>query len=100
MQGMKHSTRDLAEMAAAIHGTEVAARQWLQAGFSPGDATAYIHAGCFDVERTEELRRAGIAPYQIASAGLGWDYCAGKITLEELLTLMRPQPTQEAVLAL
>lgn len=100
MQAMKHSIRDLAEMAAAIQGTEVAARQWLQAGFSPGDATAYIHAGCFDVDRTEELRGAGIAPYQIAAAGLGWDYCAGTITMRELLTLVRPQPTQGAVLAL
>ncbi|WP_395733517.1 hypothetical protein [Prosthecobacter sp.] len=81
---MNPSPRNLAEMAAAIQGTEVAARQWLQAGFLPGDAAAYVHAGCFDVNRTEELRRACITPSEIAALGLGWDFCAGKVALEEL----------------
>lgn len=81
---MSPSPRDLAEMAAAIEGNEVAARQWLQAGFSPGDAAAYVRAGCFDVDRTEELRRAHITPSQIAALGLGWDFCAGKVALEDL----------------
>ena len=67
---MSPSPRDLAEMTAAIEGTEVAARQWLQAGFSPGDAAAYVRAGCFDVDRTEDLRRAHITPSQIAALGL------------------------------
>lgn len=82
---MNPSPPDLAEMASAIEGTEVAARQWLQAGFSPGDAAAYVRAGCFDVDRTQELRRAHIAPSQIAALGLGWDFCAGKVPLAELL---------------
>ncbi|WP_395750220.1 hypothetical protein [Prosthecobacter sp.] len=82
---MNPSSHDLAEMAAAIQGTEVAARQWLKAGFSPGDAAAYVRAGCFDVSRTEELRQAHISPSHIAALGLGWDFCAGKVPLEDLL---------------
>ena len=82
---MSPSPYDLAEMAAAIEGTEVAARQWLQAGFSPGDAAAYVRAGCFNVDRTEELRSARISPSQIAALGLGWDFCAGKVLLSELV---------------
>lgn len=78
-------------MAAAIEGNEVAARQWLQAGFSPGDAAAYVRAGCFDVDRTQELRRAHISPSQIAALGLGWDFCAGTVSLKELLTFRTPQ---------
>ena len=81
---MSPSPRDLAEMSAAIEGNEVAARQWLQAGFSPGDAAAYVRAGCFDVERTGELRGANITPSGIAALGLGWDFCAGKVSLVEL----------------
>lgn len=88
---MSPSPRDLTEMATAIEGTQVAARQWLQAGFSPGDAAAYIRAGCFDVERTDELRRAHITPSQIAALGLGWDYCAGKISLAELTLSHSPR---------
>jgi hypothetical protein len=86
---MTPSHRDLAEMAAAIEATEVAARQWLQAGFSPGDAAAYVRAGCFDVARTEELREAYITPSKIAALGLGWDYCAGRIPLSDLQALGR-----------
>lgn len=82
--GMSPSHPELAEMAAAIEGTEVAARQWLQAGFSPGDAAAYVRAGCFDVDRTLELRGANVSPSQIAALGLGWDFCAGKVPLAEL----------------
>ncbi|OYW74402.1 MAG: hypothetical protein B7Z37_18055 [Verrucomicrobia bacterium 12-59-8] len=81
---MSPSPRDLTEMAAAIEGTVVAARQWLQAGFSPGDAAAYVRAGCFDVDRTAELRSAHISPSHIAALGLGWDYCAGKVPLSDL----------------
>ncbi|MCF7786037.1 MAG: hypothetical protein K9N47_07940 [Prosthecobacter sp.] len=88
---MNPSPRDLAEMSAAIEGTEVAARQWLKAGFSPGDAAAYVRAGCFDVDRTEELRRVHITPSQIAALGLGWDFCAGKVSLAELLDFRMPQ---------
>lgn len=82
---MSPSPQDLAEMATAIESTEVAARQWLRAGFSPGDAGAYVRAGCFDVDRTDELRRAHISPSQIATLGLGWDFCAGKVSLTELV---------------
>ncbi|MHB1083174.1 MAG: hypothetical protein ACYC67_27525 [Prosthecobacter sp.] len=81
---MSPNSHDLAEMAAAIEGTEVAARQWLQAGFTVEEAAAYVRAGCFDVERTQELRQAHIAPERIAELGLGWDFCAGKVALEEL----------------
>jgi hypothetical protein len=81
---MSPNSHDLAEMAAAIEGTEVAARQWLQAGFTVEEAAAYVRAGCFDVDRTEELRGACITPSQIAALGLGWDFCAGKVALEEL----------------
>ncbi len=82
---MSPSPHDLTEMAAAIEGTQVAARQWLQAGFSPGDAAAYVRAGCFDVDRTLELRLAHVAPGQIAALGLGWDFCAGKVPLADLV---------------
>ncbi len=81
---MKPSAADLAEMAAAVGGTLIAARQWLEAGFSPGDAAAYVRAGCFDVDRTLELRAAGVSPCRLASLGLGWDYCAGRVALNEL----------------
>ena len=91
---MSPSPRDLAEMTAAIEGTEVAARQWLQAGFSPGDAAAYVRAGCFDVDRTEELRRAHITPSQIAALGLGWDFCAGIVPLSELVVSQAPQSSR------
>jgi hypothetical protein len=59
-------------------------RKWLQAGFSPGDVAAYVSAGCFDVDRTQELRLAYISPSHIAALDLGWDFCAGKVELEEL----------------
>ncbi len=88
---MNLSSCDLAEMAAAIEGTEVAARQWLKAGFSPEDAGAYVRAGCFDVNRTEDLRRVNITPSQISALGLGWDFCAGKVSLAELLDFRSPQ---------
>ena len=94
---MSPSPRDLAEMTAAIEGTEVAARQWLQAGFSPGDAAAYVRAGCFDVDRTEDLRRAHITPSQIAALGLGWDFCAGKVPLSELVVSQVPQSSKRGV---
>ena len=94
---MSPSPRDLAEMTAAIEGTEVAARQWLQAGFSPGDAAAYVRAGCFDVDRTEELRRAHITPSQIAALGLGWDFCAGKVPLSELGGSQVPQSSRRGM---
>lgn len=71
-------------MASAIGGTDVAARQWLDEGFSPGDAIAYIAAGCFDVSRTAELRQAGIMPLQMARSGLGWEYCSGHVSLKDL----------------
>ena len=89
---MRHSAADLAEMAAAVGGTLIAARQWLEAGFSPGDAAAYVRAGCFDVDRTLELRAAGVSPCRLASLGLGWDYCAGRVALNEL----REAPVREA----
>jgi hypothetical protein len=94
---MSPSPRDLAEMTAAIEGTEVAARQWLQAGFSPGDAAAYVRAGCFDVDRTEDLRRAHVTPSQIAALGLGWDFCAGKVPLSELGVSQGPQASRRGV---
>jgi len=72
-------------MADAIEGTDVQAQQWLEAGFSPGDAAAYVRAGCFDVDRTVELRKAWVSPSQFARRGLGWDYCAGNTPLSELL---------------
>jgi hypothetical protein len=59
---MKRSPQELLEMYAAICGTTVAAQQWLDAGFSPSDAKAYVDAGCFDVDRTLELKRNGISP--------------------------------------
>ncbi len=88
---MRPSPHDLAEMTAAIEGTEVAARQWLKAGFSVEDAAAYVRAGCFDVARTQELREAHIAPGRIAELGLGWDFCAGKVPLANLLDSLTPQ---------
>ena len=77
-------------MSAAISGTTVAAKQWLDAGFSPGDAKAYVDAGCFDVDRTLDLKRAGVSPLDIARSGQAWDYCSGHVSLSELLELQRP----------
>ena len=78
----------LREMAAAIGGTDVAARQWVDEGFSPGDAQAYVAAGCFDVARTAALRQAGISPLQMARNGLGWEYSSGSLSLTELRRLL------------
>jgi|688.fasta_scaffold1997688_1 hypothetical protein len=82
---MKRSPQELLEMSAAIGGTTVAAQQWLDAGFSPGDAKAYVDAGCFDVGRTLELKRNGISPLDIARTGQAWDYCSGNVALSDLL---------------
>lgn len=76
-------------MAVAIGGTDVAARQWVDEGFSPGDAQAYVAAGCFDVGRTAELRRVGISPLQMARSGLGWEYSSGSLSLIELQRLIQ-----------
>ncbi len=85
----KHPTSSsLREMAAAIRGTDVAARQWLDEGFSPGDAQAYVTAGCFDVARTVALRAAGVSPLQMARSGLGWEYSSGSLPLMELRRLL------------
>lgn len=81
---MRHSQADISAMTKAIASHEAAARLWLEAGFSPGDAGAYVRAGCFDVDRTVELRAAGMSPSHIARLGLGWDYCAGRVALFEL----------------
>lgn len=89
---MRHSIHDICEMAAAIGGTQIAARQWLEAGFSPGDAAAYARAGCFDVDRTAKLKEARIAPHLLASSGLAWDYCSGCVTLTELQRLIISEP--------
>lgn len=99
IQGMKRSTQDLLEMAFATGGTTVAAKQWLDAGFSPGDAKAYVDAGCFDVDRTLELKRVGISPLDIARSGQAWDYCSGNISLSQLLKSKRPVETPELAFA-
>jgi hypothetical protein len=96
-QGMKRSTQELVEMSAAIGGTTVAAKQWLDAGFSPGDAKAYVDAGCFDVDRTLELKRSGISPLDIARTGQAWDYCSGNVSLSELLGRHQPMDSPELV---
>jgi len=94
---MKRSTQELVEMSAAIGGTTVAAKQWLDAGFSPGDAKAYVDAGCFDVDRTLELKRSGISPLDIARTGQAWDYCSGNVSLSELLGRHQPMDSPELV---
>lgn len=83
------STTVVREMAAAIDGTDVAARQWMDEGFSPGDAQAYVAAGCFDVVRTAELRRVGVSPLQMARSGLGWEYSSGSLSLADLQRLIQ-----------
>ena len=92
---MRYSQTSISEMASAINGTYTAARLWLEAGFSPGDAKAYVDAGCFDVDRTLELKRAGISPLDIVLTGQAWDYCSGNVTLSELLKSKRPVETPE-----
>ena len=91
---MKWSIENLTAMSRAIQSNEVAARQWLDEAFSPGDAKAYVDAGCFDVLRTVELRQAGITPLDIARSGLAWDYCSGTLSLKELQRLISP-PVRE-----
>ena len=97
---MRHSIHDICEMASAIGGTQIAARQWLEAGFSPGDAAAYARAGCFDVDRTAKLKEAHIAPHLLATSGLAWDYCSGSVTLMELQRLVIVPETRSAALLL
>lgn len=89
----------LREMASAIHGTDVAARLWLDEGFSPGDAQAYVAAGCFDVPRTAALKNSGISPLQMARSGLGWEYSSGGISLKELKTRLLPCYDGQGLLA-
>lgn len=85
-------------MAAAIGSHEAAARQWLDEGFSPGDAAAYVAAGCFDVPRTAELRQAGISALDIARTGHAWDYCSGSLTLAEIRRVIAPVLEAETAL--
>lgn len=85
-------------MATAIRSTDVAARQWLDEGFSPGDAVAYMAADCFDVARTADLRQAGITPLQMARSGLGWDYCSGTLSLAEVRFRLSPNTQSERLL--
>lgn len=85
------SPGSLREMAAAIRSTDIAARQWLDEGFSPGDAQAYIAAGCFDVPRTAELRQAGISPLDMVRSGLGWEYSSGSLSMLELRLVLGGQ---------
>lgn len=92
---MKRSPQDLTEMAAAIGNHEAAARWWLDEGFSPGDAAAYVAAGCFDVPRTTELREAGISTLDIARTGLAWEFCSGTLTLTEIRSAIAPVLEQE-----
>lgn len=87
---MKRSIEDLTAMAQAIQSTQVAAKLWLDEGFSPGDAKAFMDAGCFDVTRTSELKKAGISPLDIARTGLAWDFCSGTISLVELQRIISP----------
>lgn len=94
------SSAALREMAAAVGGTDVAARQWVDEGFSPGDAQAYVAAGCFDVGRTVALRQAGISALQMARSGLGWDYSSGSVSLAELCGLVQAAPSAQGVLVL
>jgi len=82
-------------MATAIRGTDIAARQWLDEGFSPGDAQAYVAAGCFDVPRTAELRQVGIGPLEVARSGLGWDYCSGNVSLAEVRSMLGHGPREK-----
>jgi hypothetical protein len=91
---MKRSIEDLTAMARAIGSNEAAAKQWLDEGFSPGDAKAYVDAGCFDIPRTSELRQVGISPLDIARTGLAWDFCSGTISLAELQTIITPTRTE------
>ena len=93
---MKRSPQDLTEMAAAIGSHEAAARLWLDEGFSPDDAAAYVAAGCFNVPRTAELRHAGISALDIARSGLAWDYCSGNLTLSEIRGVLAPVLKEES----
>lgn len=97
---MKRSPQDLAEMAAAIDSHEAAARLWLDEGFSPGDAAAYVAADCFDVPRKTELRQAGISALDIARTGLAWDYCSGSPTLAGRCSGRKKTPTQSKLKAI
>lgn len=92
---MKRSIEDLTAMARAIQRTQVAAKLWLDEGFSPGDAKAYVDAGCFDVTRTSELKKAGISPLDIARTGLAWDFCSGTISLAELKRIITPSTAEK-----
>jgi len=90
IRGMRRSIEDLTNMADAIGSNQAAAKQWLDEGFSPGDAKAYVDAGCFDIPRTSELRQSGISPLDIARTGLAWDFCSGTISLAELQRIITP----------
>jgi hypothetical protein len=92
---MRRSNEDLTAMAHAIGGNQTAAKQWLDEGFSPGDAKAYVDAGCFDIPRTSELRQAGVSPLDIARTGLAWDFCSGAISLTELQRIITPTAADE-----
>lgn len=89
---MKRSIEDLTAIAHAIGSNQADAKQWLDEGFSSGDAKAYVDAGCFDIPRTSELRQAGISPLDIARTGLAWDFCSGTISLPELQPFARKTP--------
>jgi hypothetical protein len=43
---------------------EGAVQEWLDAGFSPSEADAWLEAGCFNASDAASLRDAGVTPDQ------------------------------------
>ena len=62
------------------------AHEWFVAGFTVDDVVGWWQAGCFDAQRTKELRDAGLTPENVTAEDedgnlLGYAYCNGDITL-------------------
>ena len=76
---------------AGSESVEQAAQEWIDAGFTAGSAADWWEAGCFDADRTAELRDAGLTPDQagqrhddlsdVGARSIGYAYCNLDISL-------------------
>lgn len=91
MATMIRTTTGMMDFIAGNEAVETAAECWVDAGFTSDDAPAWWEAGCFDAERTAELRNAGLTPEQVSERrteeepeSWGYAYCNGDVGLAKL----------------
>lgn len=80
------------EFVAGNEDIDVAAQRWIDAGFDAESAPTWWEAGCFDADRTAQLRDAGLSPDDVSGMcprfeGMSWGYayCNGDVSLQGVL---------------